>query len=180
MKLNQWVVLLAQATACISVNASNVDPSELAEMKKIAMEEGAVRVAIVASKSALPPATANDYPVLSRDLKTKTDSIKAELGDYMYRGGSWSSPTGQFGLTLKAEGLALLESSPNVISFRRDTSEKTRSTAHDLDGSLSALKKLIKQNGSAAAEVVLNSATVQYQILPDATTKILPSLTPVS
>lgn len=175
MKLNQWIVLLAQATACISVNASNVDPVELAEMKKIAFEEGAVRVAIVASKSALPPTTANDYPVLSRDLKTRTDSIKAELGAYMYRGGSWSSPTGQFGLTLKAEGLAILERSPNVISFRRDTSEKTRSTAHDLDGSLSALKKIIKQNGSAAAEVVLNSATVQYQILPDATTKIIPS-----
>ncbi|MFN9470591.1 hypothetical protein [Acidovorax sp.] len=175
MKLNlkQWIILLAQIAACVSVNAAKVDPAELAEMRKIAIEDGAVRVTVIASSSPLPPKTSSDYLTLSKELGVKTDAIKKELGEFVYRGGSWSSPTGQFGLVLKADGLAILEKSQNVVSFRRDTSEKTRNTVHDLDGSLSALKNLVKHNGRAFAEVVLNSSTVQYQILPDGSTKVI-------
>lgn len=156
----------------LTANAASVSPTDLQAMKKFAADEGAVRVSITLDRIRPLESDPNQDAVFMRNINLRKERLLAELGDQVFRGGSWTSPTGQIGLTLRPRGIAMLESSQNALSFQIDTSEKMRRMAHDIDGSLSTLKAAIKANGQAEAEIILAVASARYEILKDGTTKI--------
>lgn len=124
------------------LQAATVDPDSLKRMRDAVNEEGEVRVMITLRHQKLEKLSQEQK---NDNFKKDADAIralKAELGNAAFTEGSWESESGQIGVYIKAAGISILQNSQNALAFTIDPTDKSRITAMDLDGSLTALRKV--------------------------------------
>ena len=154
------------------LQAATVDPDSLKRMRDAVNEEGEVRVMITLRHQKLEKLSQEQK---NDNFKKDADAIralKAELGNAAFTEGSWESESGQIGVYIKAAGISILQNSQNALAFTIDPTDKSRITAMDLDGSLTALRKVLRTRSEVDAEIILDTQSAKYQLLQDGSTRI--------
>lgn len=177
MKSRIFLTALTLAICTLSSVAigAHVDIKEMEYLKQIARREGAVRVAITVGRAPKFGISTAEKNELSKKYAATASILRAELGDAAFDGGVWTNDGGRIGLYVKEAGLDILAGSGNAISFGRDITDKSRRTALDLDGSLTAVNEQITASGPSLANLFLNTESASYQLLPDGSTAVVPS-----
>ena len=144
--------------------AAQYDAQEYQELLADANTKGHIRVLIALDDTITLENMASRRIALQDTLKTKAQTVLAELGQNALVSGHWNNGLGQMGAYVNEAGLHILAASHNAISFTRDVTHAYRIKAVDDDGSLDAIENTLIANGSADVEVFFNVDTADYDL----------------
>lgn len=95
-------------------------------------------------------------------MAAKAEVLLAELGSSALGEGRWNNGIGQMGLHLTLDGLKMLASSSNAISFRGGEDWRARTHLNGSDGSLDAVEASLAANQYADVVLTLNASGLAF------------------
>lgn len=161
---------LPAAIGLTESKSAEVFLSEMAILERTAKDKGLVRVYVTLERIPLDRLS-QDRISVENQLSIKASNIYAELGKSAFPTGRWSNGIGQIGFYTDLNGLRILATSSSIVAFGVDTTDKSRSHAYNLDGSLEIIQKALDTATEVAVDIVLNTAEPAYSIERDGTTR---------
>jgi hypothetical protein len=158
-------VLAFAAFSLVTVHAASIVSEDYSSLMKQASGGEFVRVMVTLEHLSLEQLGKNSAANKAR-LAQKARVLLSELGVNALSAGHWNNDAGQIGIYVNSNGLRMLTGSSNALSFQPDPTDKLRYKAYDADGSLTQIEQLIKTQGYADVQIVLQ-AEGEYDIARD-------------
>jgi len=146
--------LAAMLMAGIS-NAATVSQNDFNSLLAEARQNGAVPVQVHLAAVSLSQIHAG-LGAVNTAMAQKAAYLVSELGATALTSGRWQNGVGQMGLHVNENGLRILQSSANAISFTRGQQWYQRTNLNGGDGSLVRIDNLLKAQGYVDVVVTTN------------------------
>jgi hypothetical protein len=152
--------LAAMLMAGIS-NAATVSQNDFNSLLAEARQNGAVPVQVHLAAVSLSQIHAG-LGAVNTAMAQKAAYLVSELGATALTSGRWQNGVGQMGLHVNENGLRILQSSANAISFTRGQQWYQRTNLNGGDGSLVRIDNLLKAQGYVDVVVTTNVEGLQH------------------
>lgn len=161
------LALFSAAMLTAPVFGAQYDATEYQALMDEAQLKGAVRIMVSLDVDVGLQESVLRRALIANVVPLKTQALLQELGDTAWKAGYWNNGLGQLGLYLTPDGLRYLATSGNARSFRRDPTDRMRTTLPNAGGQLTAIERDLDAQGWSDVELALNLETLDFDVGSD-------------
>ena len=154
-----------------TAQAAQVSDSDWAKLRAEAESKGHAAVLVHLVVASLQQISTK-LGAVSATSQAQLEVLSSELGDSALRHGRWANGMGQAQLHLTLLGLDRLRQSNAALSFMRGKPWQELSGLDGLDGGLEQIEQAITRDGFADIEIIPNIDGLQFELLPDGSTRL--------